>query len=85
MTNHTAFTLALGMLLAAAHAHAATLIVANKAEASVSLVDLASGKVAATLPVGTGPHEVAVSPDGRLALIANYGTGVDISAPGDNI
>src|SRR5689334_10520463 len=54
---------------------AATLIVANKAEATVSLIDLASGKVAATLPVGTGPHEVAVSPDGRLALIANYGTG----------
>jgi YVTN family beta-propeller protein len=54
---------------------AATLIVANKAEATVSLVDLGSGKVAATLPVGTGPHEVAVSRDGRLALIANYGTG----------
>lgn len=54
---------------------AATLMVANKAEATVSLVDLASGKVAATLPVGTGPHEVAVSKDGRLALVANYGTG----------
>src|SRR5262249_22147015 len=23
--------------------------------------------------VGTGPHEVAVSPDGRLALVSNYG------------
>ncbi|HEX3127919.1 MAG TPA: cytochrome D1 domain-containing protein [Thermoanaerobaculia bacterium] len=54
--------------------HAATLIVANKSEATVSLVDLGSGKVAATLPVGTGPHEVAVSRNGRLALIANYGT-----------
>jgi YVTN family beta-propeller protein len=55
--------------------NAATLVVANKAEATVSLVDLASGKVAATLPVGTGPHEVAISPDGKQALIANYGTG----------
>lgn len=54
---------------------AATLVVANKAEATVSLVDLGTGKVAATLPVGTGPHEVAISPDGRQALIANYGTG----------
>lgn len=62
-------------LLFADSLQAATLIVANKAEATVSLVDLASGKVAATLPVGTGPHEVAVSHDGRLALIANYGTG----------
>lgn len=75
MTNHTALTLALGLLFVAGHLHAATLVVANKAEATVSLIDLASGKVAATLPVGTGPHEVAVSPDGRLALIANYGTG----------
>lgn len=62
--------------------HAATLIVANKSEATVSLVDLGSGKVAATLPVGTGPHEVAVSRDGRLALIANYGTG---PAPGSTL
>lgn len=54
---------------------AATLVVANKSEATVSLVDLGSGKVAATLPVGNGPHEVAISPDGRRALIANYGTG----------
>ena len=54
-------------------AGAATLIVANKAEATVSLVSLPEGKVASTLPVGTGPHEVAVSPSGRLALIANYG------------
>lgn len=65
--------LALPALLAAGPAAAATLVVANKAEATVSLVDLGSGKVAATLPTGTGPHEVAISPDGRLALIANYG------------
>ncbi len=62
-------------MLLAGSLHAATLVVANKAEATVSLVDLGTGKVAATLPVGTGPHEVAVSPDGRRALIANYGTG----------
>ena len=60
-------------LLASNSLEAATLLVANKAEATVSLVDLGSGKVAATLPVGTGPHEIAVSPDGRLALVANYG------------
>lgn len=63
----------LSLLCLAGSAGASTLIVANKAEATVSLVDLPAGKVAATLPVGTGPHEVAVSPSGRLALIANYG------------
>ena len=82
MTNHIALALALGMLFVAGHVHAATLIVANKAEATVSLIDLASGKIVATLPVGTGPHEVAVSPDGRLALIANYGTGAQ---PGSSL
>lgn len=75
MSNHIALTLTLGNLLFAGALQAATLVVANKAEATVSLVDLASGKIAATLPVGNGLHEVAVSPDGRLALIANYGTG----------
>jgi YVTN family beta-propeller protein len=59
-----------------------TLIVANKAEATVSLLDARSGEVRATLPTGTGPHEVAVSPDGRLAAIADYGTG---EAPGSTL
>lgn len=64
---------ALALLLLSGAARASTLIVANKAEATVSLVALPEGKVVATLPVGTGPHEVAVSPSGKLALIANYG------------
>jgi YVTN family beta-propeller protein len=52
-----------------------TLVVLNKSEATASLIDLASGKVVATLPTGEGPHEAATSPDGRIALVANYGTG----------
>ena len=51
-----------------------TLVVLNKAEATASLIDLASGAVAATLPTGEGPHEGVVSPDGRLAVVTNYGT-----------
>lgn len=50
-----------------------TLLVANKSEATLSLVDLGSGEVVATLPTGEGPHEVAVSPDGETAVVANYG------------
>lgn len=57
----------------AATAHADTLVVANKAEASVSLIDLDSGEVVATLPTQDGPHEVGISPDGRYALVSNYG------------
>lgn len=64
----------LPLALAALPAGAATLVVANKAEATVSLIDLDTGKVAATLPTGQGPHEVAVSPSGKLALVTDYGT-----------
>jgi YVTN family beta-propeller protein len=74
MVKTNVLVLSLMGFLLAGSLHAATLIVANKSEATVSLVDLGSGKVAATLPVGQGPHEVAVSPSGRLALIANYGS-----------
>lgn len=62
------------LCLSASSAQAATLLVGNKAEASVSLLDGASGKTLAVLPVGKGPHEIAVSPDGQRALVANYGT-----------
>ena len=49
------------------------LIVLNKSEATASILDLADGRTVATMPVGDGPHEVAVSPDGRWAMAANYG------------
>ena len=55
-------------------AQGATLAVANKAEATVSLIDLDSGDVVATLATGEGPHEIGISPDGRFALVTNYGT-----------
>lgn len=57
----------------AAPAAADTLLVANKSDATVSLVDLPGGEVVATLPTGAGPHEIAVSPSGRLAVVADYG------------
>ena len=53
---------------------AATLLVANKSEATVSMFDLPAAQLRATLPTGAGPHEVAVSPDGQRALVTNYGT-----------
>ena len=52
---------------------AGTLVVLNKAEATASVVDLATGETVATLPTGVGPHEVAVSPDGRVAVGTDYG------------
>lgn len=55
-------------------ASSGTLVVANKSEATVSLVDTQTGEIRATLPTGNAPHEVDVSPSGELALVGNYGT-----------
>ena len=70
------------VLLSQTAAAGGTLVVLNKSEATASLIDLEAGNVVATLPTGEGPHEVAVSPDGRLALASNYGTRV---APGSTL
>lgn len=64
----------LPLLLLALPGGAESLVVLNKAEASASIVDLATGKETARLPTGAGPQEAATSPDGRRVLIANYGT-----------
>jgi YVTN family beta-propeller protein len=54
-------------------APAGTLIVLNKSDATATLLDRASGEVRATIPTGTGPHEAIVSPDGKTAVVCNYG------------
>ncbi len=53
-----------------------TLLVLNKSEASVSFLSCATGKEIGRAPTGDGPHEVAISPDGRTAVVGNYGTRV---------
>ncbi len=54
-------------------AQTGTLVVVNKAASTASIIDLASGETVATLPTGTGPHEVAITRDGRTAVVTDYG------------
>src|SRR5690349_16103477 len=54
-------------------ARAGLLVVANQQGASATVLDAATMKTVATVPVGLGPHEVAVSHDGRWAVVTNYG------------
>jgi len=61
------------LLLCASLASAGTVVVVNKGAASATLLDRATGRVVATLPTGQGPHEVATSPDGAIAVVTNYG------------
>jgi DNA-binding beta-propeller fold protein YncE len=58
------------------------LVVANQQAASATILDASNHSTVATVPVGTGPHEVAMSLDGRWAVVTNYG---DQTAPGNTL
>jgi YVTN family beta-propeller protein len=65
------------LMLAASFAAAQTpspvLLVLEKADNSLAIVDPASLQVVARVPAGQDPHEIVASPDGKLAYISNYG------------
>jgi DNA-binding beta-propeller fold protein YncE len=70
-------TLVLGLLATAlnvAPAAAETLLVVRKSDAAIDLIDPGSGARLASVSLGYAPHEVSVSPDGRLAAVSNYGS-----------
>jgi DNA-binding beta-propeller fold protein YncE len=52
---------------------AGTVIVTNMNDHTATILDAGSGAVLATLTTGEAPHEVAVSSDGRWAVVSNYG------------
>jgi YVTN family beta-propeller protein len=60
----------------------ARLLVLNKEDANLAIVDPVSGSVLGRVPVGQGPHELVTSTDGTIAFASNYGTG---PAPGRTI
>lgn len=66
---------------AATVASPGVLLVANQEAASASIVDLATG-AATELPVGAGPHETAISSDGRRGVVTVYGVA---GAPGNQL
>jgi DNA-binding beta-propeller fold protein YncE len=50
-----------------------TVVVTNKQPSTATIVDVASGRTLATVPTGTNPHEIALSSDGALAVVTDYG------------
>ena len=61
--------------LQAASTPANALLVLEKAQNTLVIVDPASLTIVARVPVGNDPHEVAVSDDGKTAYVSNYGGG----------
>lgn len=61
--------------LLAAETPSTALLVLNKQEATLAIINPATLKVVAKVPTGEGPHEVAVSADGKWAFVSNYAKG----------
>ncbi len=57
------------------------LLVGNKAADTLWVLDATDGRRLAEIATGPGPHEIATSPDGRLAVVTDYGSG----AAGDSL
>lgn len=49
-----------------------TLVVTNKSPSTATIIDVASGRTLATIQTGRGPHEIALSRDGRFAVVTDY-------------
>jgi len=58
------------------------LIVLNKNDNSLVVVDASTRQIIGRAPTGRGPHEVEVSDDGKLAFVSNYGVG---NEPGNTL
>ena len=64
--------------LLAAQTPTGTIVSANMTAGTASVVDVATGELRATYETGQGPHEVAISHDGKWAVISVYGNGGSI-------
>jgi len=54
------------------------LVIANQGDNTVHLVEAGTGRTLAAIPSAPAPHEVAVTRDGRWAVVTNYGDRTDI-------
>src|SRR5881296_1405339 len=66
---------AIGAVSVSLDAQFGRLLVLNKEDATLAIIEPASGKILGTVPVGQGPHELVTSTDGKWAFASNYGTG----------
>lgn len=63
----------LGANFAVAQTPSPALLVLEKSDNSLAIVDPATLQIVARVPAGPDPHEIVASADGKLAYISNYG------------
>jgi len=59
--------------IALAQTPSPALLILEKSDKSLAIVDPATLKVTARVPAGEDPHEIVASEDGKFAYISNYG------------
>jgi DNA-binding beta-propeller fold protein YncE len=79
MTKKILLTLAFASVMTpailSAQASKETLLALSKRDHTLAIVDPATLKVLAKVPIGNDPHEVIASTDGTTAYVSNYGGG----------
>jgi DNA-binding beta-propeller fold protein YncE len=84
MKKSCSLALLVGIVVPCASSQQAHLLVAQKGESSLGIIDPAAGRLVASVPEGgTTGHEVIASPDGRLAYVPIYGNS-GVGKPGTN-
>src|SRR5438132_14168808 len=63
----------LGANFTAAQTRSPALLVLEKSDHSLAIVDPENLQIVARVPAGPDPHEIVAAPDGKLAYISNYG------------
>jgi len=60
--------------LTAGYAASSLVYVANQVDSTVSVVDIETGNIIATIPVGVRPNAIAITQDGLFAFVGNRGS-----------
>lgn len=60
-------------LISIAQLPSPALLVLNKDDNTLAIIDATTNAIVGTAPTGNAPHEVAASGDGRYAYVTNYG------------
>src|SRR5260370_10934819 len=71
----------LGPNFTAAQTPSPALLVLEKSDNSLAIVDPANLRIVSRVPAGPDPHEIVTSADGKLAYISNYGVSASPLTP----
>lgn len=79
MATHFAAPLLLVSALFGESTPSPAVLITDRGNNALVIADAKDQHIVASIPVGGGPHEIAASSDGKLALVSNFERGNSIS------